>query len=54
MQAIMLSKISRRERKIPYDFTHMWSVKNKTKFVNTEKRLMVVRGEGGWRGSKSE
>ena len=42
------------ERQIPCDFTHMWSLKNKTneqtkfnrsKLIDTEDKLVVVRGE---------
>ena len=53
-----------RERQIPYDFTHLWNLRNKTnkqrkkresdkprnRFLNMENKLMVTRGEvgGGW------
>ena len=30
LQSIMLSKISQKKRQIPYDFTHMWNLRNKT------------------------
>ena len=40
---------------MPYDFSHMWHLKNKTneqtnntKFTETENRLVVVREEAGW------
>ena len=43
---------SNRERQMPYDFTYMWSLKNKinktNKFIDTENILMVDRWEGGW------
>ena len=29
LENIMLSEIRQSERKIPYDFTHMWNLKNK-------------------------
>ena len=44
--------VSVRERQMPYDFTYMWSLKNKinktNKFIDTENILMVDRWEGGW------
>ena len=41
------------EEQIPYDFTYMWNLKNKTKqnknkLIDTENRLLVTRREGGW------
>jgi len=42
---------SNRERQIPYDFIYMWYLKNKTnkqtknRLFNTEKKLVVARGE---------
>ena len=38
-----------RERQILYDFTYMWNLNNKTKLIDTENRLVVARGEGGWK-----
>ena len=29
LEGIMLSEISQKERKIPYDFTYIWNLKNK-------------------------
>ena len=42
----MLSKVSQTER--PYTLTYMWNLKEKKKpkLIDTENRLMVVRGEG--------
>ena len=40
-----------RERQIPYDFTCMWNLKSqaknkqKTRLLNTEHKLVFVRGE---------
>ena len=44
-----------RERQIPYDLMHMWSLRSKTnkqqrdkqknRHLNTEKKLVVARGE---------
>ena len=37
-------------KKIPYDLTYMWNLKNKnekTELVDTENRLVVSRGGGG-------
>ena len=31
LESIMLSEISQTERQMPYDFTCMWNIKNKTK-----------------------
>ena len=31
-------KKSDRERQIPYDFTYMWNLKNKTQFIDIENR----------------
>ena len=32
-RSIMLSKISQSEKgKLPYDFTHMWNLRNKTEY----------------------
>ena len=31
LEGIMLSEISQKERKIPYDFTYIWNLKNKAK-----------------------
>ena len=49
-----------RERQIPYDFTHMWNLRNKTneqrekergkprnRLLTIENKLMVTRGEVG-------
>ena len=41
------------EEQIPYDFTYMWNLKNKTKqnknkLIDTENRLVVARGGEGW------
>ena len=42
------------ERQIPYDFTYMWNLKNKTndqtyqnrnRLIDTENKLVVARGE---------
>ena len=46
-----------RERQIPYDFTHVWNLGNKTSketnkktiLVNTESKLVVPRGKMGRR-----
>ena len=51
-----------RERQIPYDFTHMWDLRNKTnkyrkkrqtnkkaRLLNAENKLVVARGEVGER-----
>ena len=30
LEGIMLSEISQSDKDIPYDFTHMWNLRNKT------------------------
>ena len=50
----MLGEIDR-ERQIPYDFTYMWNLikqtkQNKNKLIDTENRLVITRGEGGYWG----
>ena len=44
LEDIMPTEIS--QRKIPYDFTYMWNLKNKTNKIetDTENRLMIARG----------
>lgn len=34
----------------PYDFIHMWYIKQKTtnKLIDTENSMVVTRGESGW------
>ena len=45
-----------RKKQIPYDFTYMWNLKNKTneqtkqkrnRLIDTENKLVVARGEEG-------
>ena len=52
---------SNREKQIPYDFTYMWKLKNKTKeqteqnrnrLIDTENKLVVARG--GWAGAEGQ
>ena len=38
---------SDRERQILYGLSYMWNLK-KSKFIDPENRLVVVRDEGGW------
>ena len=39
--------ISVRERQIAYDLPYMWNLKQtKTKLIDTENRLVIVRGVG--------
>lgn len=49
VEAIMVGEISQRL----YDFTYIGNLKNKTKPKDTENRLVVIRGEGGWRMGKT-
>ena len=35
LQGIKLSEMSDRERQMPYDFTYIWNLKNKTKKNNS-------------------
>ena len=54
LEVIMLGEIDR-ERRIPYDFTYMWNIikqtkQNKYKLIDTESRLVITRGEGGYWG----
>ena len=51
-----------RERQTPYDFTHMWNLRNKqterkkkrqtnkqkNRFLNIDSKLVVTRGEVSW------
>ena len=61
LESIMLSKISQRKQ-IPYDFIHMWNLRNKTnehrwgkkergkprnRLLTIENKLMVTGGEVG-------
>lgn len=49
LEAIFPSEIS--QTKIEYDLSYnMWNLKKNTELIETEGRLMVVRGEGwgGW------
>jgi len=50
LEGIMLSQISQTEnREMQNDLTYLWNLKNKTnkiKLTDTEKRLVVTRGEG--------
>ena len=57
----MLSEISQKERKIPYDMTYMWNLKYDTNepicemetLMDIENRLLLLRGRGlgeGWSG----
>ena len=54
LEGIVLSKTNR-ERQMPHDFTYMWNLKNKinnknrNKLIDTEKKLMIARGERDWR-----
>ena len=58
LESIMPSEIS--QRQIPYDFTHMWKLRNQTskrkkkkrdkpriRLLTIENKLMVTRGEVG-------
>ena len=51
LESIMLSEIS--QRQTPYDFTYMWSLKNKingqsrNKLIDTENKSMAARWERG-------
>ena len=58
LDGIMLSQISQTEnREMQNGLTYLWNLKNKTnkiKLIDTEKWLVVTRGEGvgdGWMGS---
>lgn len=46
LKGIILSKISQRERKIPYDLTYTWNLKTK-RVIDRGNRLVVARGVGG-------
>ena len=59
LEGIMLSEISQTEKKTPHDFTYMWNLENKTnehtkqnrnRLIDTENKLVVARGDGGWWG----
>ena len=51
LECIILSK-SARGRKILYDSTDMWNLKNKTKLVDTESKLILQ--EAGMRVGKMD
>ena len=43
-----------RERQLPYDFIHVWNLRNKTRrrkqktrLLNIKNKLVVIRGEAG-------
>ena len=51
LEDIMLSEMSDTERQIPYDFTYMWSLKNKNKqnrnrLIDAENNFGCQRGRG--------
>ena len=46
LEHIMLSKISQSEKEIPYDFTHMWNLRNKA-----DEHMGRGGGERGERGT---
>ena len=53
--------MSDRERQIPYDFTYMWNLKNRTneqtkqnRLIDKENKLVVARGRGGVMGEVGE
>ena len=55
LEGIMICEINQIERKIVYNFTYMWNLKNKAneqiqqnrnRVIETENKLAVARGEG--------
>ena len=49
-EGIMPSGINK-ERKILYDFTHIWNLKKQIKqnlLMDTENKLVATKGEGTW------
>ena len=47
LEDIMLSEIRVRERQIPYDFTYVWNLKNKTKEQTKQKSTHSYREQTG-------
>ena len=43
LQGIILNKMSDRERQMPYDFTYMWNLKQKSELIDIEYMLVVPR-----------
>ena len=49
LEGIILNENSYSERQIPYDFTYMWNLKNKTnenRLIDTGNKQGVARREG--------
>ena len=46
---IMIRKVSQQRQ---YTLNYMWNPKEKTKLIDAENRLVVVRGGGAWKGQK--
>ena len=53
LEGTVPSEISQTEKQVPYDFTYMWNLKNKTEIdSDSENKQVAARGEGGWQGDE--
>jgi len=48
LEGIMQSKMSVRERQIPYDFIYMWDLQNKTNGLTKQNRNRFMDTENKW------
>lgn len=49
-EGILLSEISQRDRKIPYNFIHMWNLKKK-KTKEKQNKNKIIDTEIQWKGA---